>query len=107
MAPKSKKKPPQNVCSIFFQNKGVEFINIARMLCDPDIYNLDLDLFLTNSDSIACKCNNSPFVDRHDKYIVTGDLRNIRNNVLRKLFIKGHKYREVRPINQEKAKRCI
>ena len=34
---KSKKKPPKNVRSIFFENKGVEFINIARILCDPDI----------------------------------------------------------------------
>ena len=36
LAPKSKKKPPQNVYSIFFENKGVEFINIARILRDPD-----------------------------------------------------------------------
>ena len=71
------------------------------------VNNVDLDLFLANSDSLACKCNNSPFVDRHHKPIVTGDLRNIRNNVLRKLFIKGPKYREVRPTNLEKAKRCI
>ena len=31
------KKPPQNMCSIFFENKGVEFINMARILRDPDI----------------------------------------------------------------------
>ena len=36
-SPKSKKKPPKNVCSIFFENKGVEFINIALILRDPDI----------------------------------------------------------------------
>ena len=35
-----------------------------------------------------------------------GDLRIIRN-VLRKLFIKGRKYKEVSPINLEKAKCCI
>ena len=142
LTPKSKKKPPKNVCSIFFENKGVEFINIARILRDPDIVkslpsssvkfpmpmvtykltppistkffnfnkfvnNLDLDLFLTNPDSLPCKCNNSPFVDKYHKHIVTGDLRIIKNNALRKLFIKGPKYREVRPINLEKAKRCI
>ena len=130
------------MCSIFFENKGVEFINIARILRDPDIVkslpsssvkfpipmvtykltppistkffnfnkfvnNLDLDLFLTNPDSLPCKCNNSPFVDKYHKHIVTGDLRIIKNNALRKLFIKGPKYREVRPINLEKAKRCI
>ena len=33
---KTKKKPPKNVRSIFFENKGVEFINIAHILCDPD-----------------------------------------------------------------------
>ena len=142
LTPKSRKKPPKNVCSIFFENKGVEFINIARILRDPDIVkslpsssvkfpipmvtykltppistkffnfnkfvnNLDLDLFLTNPDSLPCKCNNSPFVDKYDKDIVTGDLRIVKNNALRKLFIKGTKYREVKPINQEKAKRCI
>ena len=125
-----------------FENKGVEFINIARMLCDPDIVKflpsssdkfpmpmvtykltppistkffnfnkfvitLDLELFLTNLDSLPCKCNNSHFADRHHKHIVTGDLRIIINNVLRKLFVKGPRYREVRPIKLEKAKRCI
>ena len=34
---KSKKRPPQNVCSIFFENEGVEFINIPRNLRDPGI----------------------------------------------------------------------
>ena len=38
---------------------------------------------------------------------MTGDLQIIENNALRKRFIKGPKYREVRPINLEKAKRCI
>ena len=71
------------------------------------VSNLDLDLFLTNPDSLLCKCNNSPFANRYHKYIVTGHLRIIRNNGLRKLFIKGPKHREVRSINLEKAKRCI
>ena len=33
----SQRGPPQNVCNIFFENKGVEFINIACILPDPDI----------------------------------------------------------------------
>ena len=104
LTPKSKKKPPKNVCSIFFEN-GVEFINIPHILCDPDIVkslpssyvkfpiqmvtykltpsistkffnfykfvnNLDLDLFLTNPDSLPCQCNNSPFVDKYHKHII-------------------------------------
>ena len=71
------------------------------------VNNLDLDLFLTNPDSLPCKCNNSPFADRHHKHIVTGDLQIIKNNILRKLFIKGPKYRKVRHINLEKTKLCI
>ena len=74
---------------------------------NKSVNNLGLDLFLAKSDSLACKRNNSPFADRHHKHIVTGDLQIIRNTVLRKRFIKGPKYREVRPINLEKAKRCI
>ena len=64
-------------------------------------------LFLTNPDSLPYKCNKSPFVEKYLKHIVTGDLRIIKNNALRKLFFKGPKHREVRPINLEKAKRCI
>ena len=37
LTPNSKKKPPKNVSSVFFENKGVKFINIARILRDPDI----------------------------------------------------------------------
>ena len=142
LTPKSKKKPPKNVSSIFFEKKGVEFINIARILPDPDIVKslpssfvkfpipmvtykltlpistkffnfnkfanyLDLDLFLTNQDSLSCNGNKSPFVDRYHKHIVTGDLRIIKNKALRKIFIKGLKNRETRPINLEKAKRCF
>ena len=37
LTPKPNGKPPQNVCSIFFEDKGVVFINIARILRDLDI----------------------------------------------------------------------
>ena len=70
------------------------------------VNNLDLDLFLTNQ--IIYHANaNFPFVDTFHKHIVTVDLQIITNNVLRKHFIKGTKYREVRSINLEKAKRCM
>ena len=38
---------------------------------------------------------------------MTGDLRIIKNNAVRKFFIKGPIYREVGPINLEKGKRWI
>ena len=77
---------------------ATKFLNFNKF-----VNNLDLDLFSTNPDSLPWKCNNSPFADRHHKHMVTGDLRIIRNNALRKIFIKGPKYREVRPINLEKS----
>ena len=125
LPPKLKKKPPQNVCSIFFENRGVEFMNIACILFDLDIVkslpsssvkfsmpmltyklipptstkffnfntsfnNLDLDLFLTNPDSVPSKSNNSPFADTHHKHIVTGDPLVIRNNVSRRSYYRTY-----------------
>ena len=81
---------------------STKFFNLNKF-----VKNLDLDLFLTNPNSLSCKCNNSPFSDRYQKHIVTGDLRIIKNNALRKFFIKGPKYGEVRPTNLEKSKCCI
>ena len=37
LPPKLKKKPPDNICRIFFDNKRVELISIARILRDPEI----------------------------------------------------------------------
>ena len=34
------------------------------------VSSLDLDLFLTNPDSLPCKCDNSPFADRHRKQVI-------------------------------------
>ena len=81
---------------------STKFSNFNRF-----VNHVDLDLLLTNPDSLPCKYNNSPFVDRYRKHIVTVDLRIIKNNVSRNLFIKGSKYRDVSPKNLEKAKRCI
>lgn len=35
MHPKPTKKPPENACGIYFENKGTEFINIARIFKSP------------------------------------------------------------------------
>ena len=138
---KLKKKPPENICNIFIDNKGVELINIARILRDPEIssalpksiefptplvtyklglplstkiFNLnpfvntfELDEFLLNPNILPCKCINSPFADKYHKHVVAGDLRIIGNYHLRKLFTKGHTFRETKTINLEKAKSCI
>ena len=65
---------------------------------------------ITVYDSVAtypCFCNGSPFVDGDHGHIVTGDLRIIQNNKLRKLFVKGPKYREPSRIDFLRAKECI
>ena len=59
------------------------------------------------SDSLTCKCNNSPFADRHHTHILAGHLRTIGNKFLRNLFIKIPKYKLARPINAEKPNCCI
>ena len=48
--------------------------------------------FALYSDSLPCKCNNSPFADGNNKHIVTGDLRIIKNNISGKIFIKAPRY---------------
>ena len=37
MPPKLKKKLPENICSTFLKNKGAKFINITRILRNPEM----------------------------------------------------------------------
>ena len=48
--------------------------------------------FTLNTD--LCKCKESKFCDPHHKHVVTGDLRIVENQKLRKLLAKGPNYRE-------------
>ena len=63
------------------------------------VSSLDVERFLQDSSSLPCSCENSPFSDRNHKPIISGDLRLVKNNQLRKLFTKGPKYRERKMIN--------
>ena len=47
------------------------------------------------------------YVYIHQKYIVTGDLRIIKNSKLRKLLSKGPNYRENKFINLTKCKNAV
>ena len=76
-----------------------EAINSVRIEIDEDvsvIHNLP-----------SCECSSSPFCDPHHKHIVTGDLRIIENQKLRRLFSKGPNYREVKPFNLKKCKESV
>ena len=46
-----------------------------------------------------CQCSNSMFCDPHHHHIITGDLRLVENNKLRKLLTKGPNFREPRSTN--------
>ena len=140
---KTSKKAPKYILPIFFHNKGLEFIQLKKILRNRDvisklpeefqtddppsvIYNLsgtirnkifnykktisDIDVndLLTHGTNLeSCDCQNSPFIDRDLGHIVSGDLRLIENQDLRKLLSKGPNYREKRTINWKKCRDTI
>ena len=71
------------------------------------VNHLDVNAFLNDNSIYPCSCNNSPFVDKDHGHILTGDLRIVKNNKLRKLIIKGPKYRENKGISLNKSKMNI
>ena len=140
---KTRRKAPKHLLPIFFDNKGLEFIQLNKILKNPDVvsklpqplktedppsvvYNLsrtirnsifnykqtvnDIDVndHLTYGTNLpSCDCSSSPFLDSDHGHIITGDLRIIENNHLRKLISKGPNYREPRPINLKKCRELI
>ena len=71
------------------------------------VQEVDIDTFLADSSILPCSCADSPFIDRHHGHIITGDLRIVQNNKLRKLLAKGPKYREHEGICWNKARTSI
>ena len=69
---------------------------------DINIYNV-----LEDINTLPCCCENSEFKDEHHGHIITGELRIVRNNRLRKLLCKGPKYREPTPVNWDRAKQSL
>ena len=55
----------------------------------------------------SCDCRSSEFCDPHHKHIVSGDLRVVSNQKIRKLLSKGPNYREPKTLNYNKCKREI
>ena len=58
------------------------------------VTSLNVENFIQNNSILPCECANSTFSNKHHSHIVSGDLRLVKNNKLRKLFAKGPKYRE-------------
>ena len=140
---KKPKKAPKQIIPIYFHNKGLDFIQLQRILrradvvsklpekfqsADPSAVVYSLSSTIRNkvfnyketvnnidvTDEISygtnlpsCECSTSPFVDPDHGHIVTGDLRLIENQHLRKLLSKGPNYREPKNINWKKSKDVI
>ena len=137
------KKCPKYIIPIYFDNKGLEYIHLNKILHEPDIiknlpeslqreevpstvYSLSntirnkifnykktvenintVDTVTYGTGIDSCNCANSSFLDDHHGHIITGDLRIIQNNKLRKIISKGPNYREARTINWKKCKANI
>ena len=56
--------------------------------------SLNVESFIQNNSILPCQCSNSSFSDKNHGHIISGDLRLIKNNKMRKLFSKCPKYRE-------------
>ena len=138
-APKTTKTKPKNLIKLHFVNKGMDMINISKIINDKNvkkslptqfnkteqistvytltktirskIFNhkefiktLDTKDILKNMNKLPCNCTTSPFTDANHGHIVSGDIRIVQNNKLRKLLCKGPKYREPVSINFSKCK---
>ena len=68
------------------------------------IKTLDTKDILDNINNLPCSCTTSPFTNPNYGHIVTGDIRIVQNNKLRKLLCKGPKYREPVSINFSNCK---
>ena len=65
------------------------------------VTELNLDQFIENKDTVKCHCSeyNTQFLNNERGHVLTGSLKIIKNNKLRKLFSKGPKYREPEQID--------
>lgn len=85
----------------FSQTTGTKIFNF-----DTFGHDLDVDKFLADPTILPCKCSNFPFIDNHHGHM-TGNLKVIGDNRLRKLLSKGPKYREPKPHNWQHTRKSI
>ena len=79
-----------------------KILNYKNTVKDLEILK-ENDIFIVNN-LPTCDCSSSTFKDPVHNHIVTGDLRIINNNKLRKLLSKGPNFRENKFINYD---RCL
>ena len=73
------------------------------------VAELDFDQFIENKDTVKCHCSeyNTQFLNNERGNVLTGSLKIIKNNKLRKLFSKGPKYREPEQIDWGSARETV
>ena len=129
---------PRNICVIKYVNKGLDIINMQKVMKDKEImecmpvelrerenvplisyklgptirnklfnYKETVENITLDKNDINCNCHNSEYRDLSSGHIITGDLRIIKNNKLRKLMCKGPNYREKTGINYKKCREAI
>lgn len=59
-------------------------------------------IFLEDNSTFLYEFADWPFVDKDHNNVITGNLETLNRNRLRKLFSKGHKYREKKTADYEK-----
>ena len=82
-----------------------KILNYKEVVSSLDIV-VDDDLsFVRNLPS--CECEGSEFCDPHHKHVITGDLRIVSHQKLRKLLTRGPNFREAKTLNYNKCKKEI
>ena len=71
----------------------------------PALSNLNVSEYLSNPQT--CQCTESKFCYEPHGHVITGDPRVIENAKLRKLVVKGPKYREPNRVNWESNRNNI
>ena len=80
-----------------------KILNYKEVVSSLDIV-VDDDLsFVRNLPS--CECEGSEFCDPHHKHVITGDLRIVSHQKLRKLLTRGPNFREAKTLNYNKCKK--
>jgi len=71
------------------------------------VENLNVNAIIENENSLPCYCESTRFKDEHHDHIIKSYCRIVNNNKLRKLIIKGPKYRQPTRISWDEAKESI
>ena len=68
--------------------------------------NLDVKAFLDNNSTVPCESTGCSFVDKYHHHVMTGNLKIITNDKLRKFFSKAPKYQKIVLLIREKLRKA-